>query len=100
MTDGGVQQPTLSRRGLGALALGCAGAALLGRSLVAGDDVPPVRFDVVHDDSVYVTMTNGLEFVVEVRRRQGHDVLERFEGVTARSVLSLKSAWVTFADRT
>lgn len=84
---------TIARRRFGAIALGGACAAVVGGGLALWDNnADTVRFfDVVHDESVYVTMTNGAEFVVEVKQVGTREVLERHEGVTARSLHSLKS---------
>lgn len=94
---------TISRRRLGALALGGVGAAATGGLVVVQatrDDEPDAArtFEVVHDPAVYVTMTNGTEFEVAVKRTDTGEVLERFDRVTARSLLSLESDHVRFAE--
>lgn len=93
-------QPRMSRRRFGAV-VGGAGVVVAGGVttfvLLDADagDLDAVRsFDVHHDPSVYVTMTNGAEFVVEVNDRETREVLERFERVTARTLLSIDSAHV------
>ena len=43
-------------------------------------------------------MTNGAEFVVQVKRRGNGDVLERHDGVTAYNLLALESDHVTFVE--
>lgn len=98
-----VTQPKLSRRRFGAIALGGAGALVAGGvtvfSVLDADDPVSLRsFDVHHEPSVYVTMTNGVEFIVEVKDVETREVLERFEGVTAASLLSLQSDHVTIAE--
>ena len=92
-------QTRMSRRRFGALTLGGAGALVAGgvttMFLLDGDGGGTLRsFDVIHDPSVYVTMTNGLEFTVEVKDTETKEVLERFDRVTARSLLSLDSQHV------
>jgi hypothetical protein len=100
MTEESESQPRMSRRRFGAV-LGGAGVLVAGgiTTLVllgSSDDRGEVvrSFDVQHDPSVYVTMTNGTEFVVEVKDTETRDVLERFERVTARTLLSIDSAHV------
>lgn len=93
----------LSRRRFGAMVLGGAGVVAVGgvtaMRLGGADDRHAVRtFDVRHDPSVYVTMTNGATFVVEVKQRDSGQVLEHFDGVTASNLLRLKSDHVTFVE--
>jgi hypothetical protein len=87
---------TLVAVGTGALAVGGVGAATLLTGTPAG--VAVQTFGVEHDDDVYVTMTNGREFVVEVKQRGSGVVLETHEGVTAYNLLSLKSDYVTITE--
>ena len=93
-------QPKMSRRRFGAITLGGAGALVAGAVttfvLLDSDSGGEVlrSFDVSHDPSVYVTMTNGTEFVVEVKDTETREVLERFDRVTARSLLSIDSEYV------
>jgi len=44
------------------------------------------------------TISNGAEFEVAVTRTGTGEVLERFDSVTARSLLSLESDHVRFAE--
>ena len=93
----------LSRRTFGAMVLGAAGAVAVGGvtavRLGRPDDRGAVRaFDVRHDPSVYVTMTNGSPFVVEVKQRESGEVLEHFDRVTAYNLLRLTSDHVTFVE--
>jgi hypothetical protein len=94
----------MSRRKFGALAVSGVGALAVGGVTVFQiiDDDPGQavrRFDVHHDPSVYVTMTSGAEFVVEVKQMGTQRLLERHEGVTAHNLLALKSEHVTI-DKT
>lgn len=102
MTERSSEPGKLSRRRFGAIAVGGAGALLVGSRFVLqdDDDATAVRtFDVEHDSSVYVTMTNGTEFIVEVKQTGTGEVLERHEGVTARTLLSLQSEHLAIIDR-
>jgi hypothetical protein len=99
MVEEDESQPKMSRRRFGAITLGGAGAVVAGgvtMFLLVDSDADggsALRsFDVIHDPSVYVTMTNGLEFTVEVKDTETKEVLERFDRVTARSLLSLDLA--------
>lgn len=101
-----VQHIKITRRRFGAIAFGGAGAVAVGGvavfTLTDGDDAPARRgdgapigaFDVQHDDAVYVTMTNGAEFVVEVKERGSGTVLERHDGVTAENLATLPSQYI------
>ena len=93
----------MSRRQFGALALGGAGALAVGGITVFQivDDGPghAVRtFDVHHDPSVFVTMTSGAAFVVEVKQVGTREVLERHEGVTAHNLLALESEHLSIRE--
>lgn len=92
----------MTRRRFGVIVLGGAGALAVGGAttlrLIAGDGTGVRTFDVRHDPSVYVTMTNGSEFVVEVKRRETGEVIEHHSGVTAYNLLRLRSDHVTFVD--
>lgn len=57
------------------------------------------HFDVVHDPSVAVTMTNGHGFTVCVKDVASGEVLERHERVTAWNLLHLESAHVQIVQR-
>ena len=104
-----IQHTKITRRRFSAIALGSAGAIAVGGVAVLtltdddhaparrGDGTPIGAFGVEHDGSVYVTMTNGAEFVVEVKERGSGTVLERHEGVTAESLASLTSDYVAIA---
>lgn len=103
MAESSESPSKMSRRKFGALALSGAGALAVGGVTVFQiiDDDPGQavrRFDVHHDPSVYVTMTNGAEFVVEVKQVGTQEVLERHEGVTARNLLALESEHVSILD--
>lgn len=85
-----------------------ASVAVVGATVVGGADLlaAPRRrlervrsFDVVHDPSVAVTMTNGHGFTVCVKDVATGDVLERHERVTAWSLLHLESAHVQIVQR-
>lgn len=98
----------LSRRRFGAIAAGGVGAVVAGGFTVftLADDTPTRRgagapigaFEVHHDDRVYVTMTNGAEFVLEVKERGSGNVLEHHEGVTGESLMTLASEYVTIVS--
>ena len=84
MTEPTQSDSGLSRRQFGAIALGGAGAVAVGgltvfQLLGSAPGQAIRRFDVRHDPSVYVTMTNGTEFVVEVKERGSRRVLERHD---------------------
>jgi hypothetical protein len=95
---------TVSRRGFtkgaAAMAIGAAAAGgttvwLLGRN--GSGSVTPYAFRIDHGDDIQVLMTNGERFLVTVRRREGTE-LERFEDVTASSLLTLESEYVTLSE--
>ena len=93
----------MSRRKFGALALSGAGALAVSGvtvfQIVDDDPGQAVRkFNVHHDPSVYVTMTNGTEFVVEVKQVGTREVLERHEGITAHNLLALQSDHLSIVD--
>lgn len=99
-----LQSAKMSRRRFSALALGGAGAVAAGgiTFFVAldesagerGDGAPIGAFDVRHGDDIYVTMTSGASFVVEVKERGTGAVLERHEGVTGESLATLDSEYL------
>lgn len=94
-----------SRRRFVVAAVAGAGATLGGvavtvAALPRGAEGTPVRFfDVVHDESVYVTMTDGVEFVVTVKETGTGAVLETHDGVTATTLLTLQSDHVAIVER-
>jgi hypothetical protein len=57
-------------------------------------------FDVIHDPSVRVSMTNGRRFVVCAKDARTGEILERHERVTARRLLDLSSDHFQIVGRT
>lgn len=101
MDTGATASPKMSRRSFTTLAAGAAGAAVIGGfAVLQGTGAGPQAvgtFDVAHAPSVYVTMTNGAEFVVQVKRPGTGEVLESHTGVTAYNLLALQSDHVSFS---
>lgn len=90
------------RRFLAASGATVAGMAVAGTTLfILRDDSgrAVAHFDVAHDPSVYVTMTAGSPFVVEVKDRATRAVLEHHDGVTAENLLALDSDHVVITQR-
>jgi len=102
MGTGVIHSRKMSRRSFTTLAAGAAGAAVVGGfAVLQGTGAGPQAvgtFDVTHDRTVYVTMTNGSEFVVQVKRQGTGEVLENHTGVTAYNLLTLESDYVSFSE--
>jgi hypothetical protein len=101
--QGGWPMIELSRRRFGTMVLGGAAVVAVGGVSALRIGASEARigirtFDVHHDPSVYVTMTSGSPFVVEVKRRDTSEVLEHFDGVTAFNLLELTSRHVSFVE--
>ncbi len=92
----------MSRRRFGAMVLGTGAAVAAGAVTIwrladspEGGGTAIRTFRISHDPAVYVTMTNGEEFVVEVKERGTGRVLEHHDGVTAYNLLDLPTDHVS-----
>lgn len=90
------------RRFVGAIAAGLASAVVGGSNAWAAPrrGGHTVRFfDVVHDPSVAVMMTNGRRFEVCVKDVATGEILERHDRVSARDLLDVESAYIRIIER-
>lgn len=63
-----------------------------------GDNTEVVAFELRHSPDHYVTMTRGAEFRVAVHESATRNIVEQFNGVTARTVMGLESAYFTLTE--